>query len=93
MELAKVIGNMVATRKVENVEGVRFMVIQPINHKLEARGEPIIASDATQAGPGDIVYWVQGREAALALPQTFNPSDAAIVGIVDDVYVEETDRK
>ena len=88
MELAKVLGTVVATRKVENVDGFKFLVIQPVDHEMKPRGEPIIAADGTaQAGPGELVYWVQGREAALAFPTWFNPCDAGIVGIVDDVHV------
>ena len=46
-------------------------------------------ADGSRAGEGDIVWWVGGREAALALPETFVPVDAAVVGIVDAVYPEE----
>jgi microcompartment protein CcmK/EutM len=87
MELAKVIGTLVSTQKVSSLEGVKFLLVQPLDENLNETGEPGVATDAThQAGPGEIVMVESGREAAMALPQTFNPSDLSIIGIVDDVY-------
>lgn len=87
MELAKVIGNLISTQKVSSLEGVKFMIVQPLNENLESVGEAAIATDAThQAGIGELVFIESGREAAMALPQVFNPSDLSIIGIVDDVY-------
>lgn len=90
MELAKVIGNLISTQKVSSLEGVKLMIVQPLNENLEAVGEAAIATDAThQAGIGELVFIESGREAAMALPQVFNPSDLSIIGIVDDVYNAE----
>jgi microcompartment protein CcmK/EutM len=49
----------------------------------------VIAADPLQAGPGDTVEWVTGREAAMALPNMFAPVDVAIVAIVDHFWVDE----
>ena len=84
MELARVIGTVVAERKHASLDGVRLLVVQPIEAGGGDVGEPLVAADPLQAGPGDVVSWITGREAALALPETFAPVDAAIVGIVDD---------
>lgn len=89
MELARVIGTVVATQKHEGLQGVRLLVIQPHDHEGTAQGEPIVAADAVQSGVGDVVEWICGREAALALPTTFTPVDATIVAIVDDYWGEE----
>lgn len=87
MELAKVIGTLVSSHKVESFTGVKLMLVQPLNENLEPVGSAGVATDAThQAGVGEIVFIENGREAAMALPQTFNPSDLSIIGIVDDVY-------
>ena len=86
MELAKVIGRVVATIKHESLSGVRLLLIQPQNAGGEPQGEPIIAADPLQAGPGDTVAWITGREAALALPDTFSPVDCAVVAIVDHAW-------
>lgn len=86
MQLAKVIGTLVASQKYTGLEGVKFLVVQPLNKRQEPEGEPVIAADATaQAGPDMLVFIIASREAALALPVKFVPVDHAIVGIVDDV--------
>jgi ethanolamine utilization protein EutN len=85
MELARVIGTVTSTMKQEELRGVKLLVIQPLDEKLNERGKPLVAVDSTQAGVGDQVYWVGGREAALALEKNFVAVDAAIVGIVDEV--------
>ncbi len=91
MHLARVIGTVVATQKVENLEGVKLLLIQPVNEKKEAKGHPVVAVDPNvQAGPGSLVSYVIGREAMLGLPKPFAPVDAGIVGIVDDVNIEQT---
>lgn len=86
MELARVIGRVVCTEKYPTLEGIRLLVVQPVEHDETPVGEPIIAADALQAGPGDLVSWVTGREAALALPNTFAPVDCGIVEIVDHAW-------
>lgn len=86
MQLAKVIGTLVASQKYTGLEGVKFLVVQPLNKRQQPEGEPVIAADATaQAGPDMLVFIIASREAALALPVKFVPVDHAIVGIVDDV--------
>ena len=86
MELARVIGNVIATVKVPGLEGVRLLVLQPLDEAGADVDEPLVACDALQAGVGDRVSWVTGREAALALPETFVPVDATIVEIVDHAW-------
>lgn len=86
MELARVIGRVVCTRKHESLVGVRLLVVQPQEFDGAPVGDPIIAADPMQAGPGDLVSWVTGREAALALPKTYAPVDCAVVSIVDHAW-------
>jgi len=88
MDLGRVVGTVVATRKVEGLKGIKLLVVEPLNHKREVVGPRFVAVDTVRAGPGDIVNWVASREAALALEETFVPVDAAIVGLVDSVDVE-----
>jgi ethanolamine utilization protein EutN len=86
VQLARVIGTVVATRKIEGLEGIKFLIVQPLTKQQQPEGKPVVAADATeQAGPGELVFIVGSREAAQALPNTFVPVDHAIVGIVDDV--------
>lgn len=89
MILARVIGTVVATRKVKAFEGLKFMIIQPLDENIQPSGEPLVATDTQQSGPGQIVFYVASREASLPLPDPFNPSDATITGIVDSVDVQE----
>jgi ethanolamine utilization protein EutN len=88
MQFARVIGTLVATQKAEGLEGVKFMVVQPLDKHLQPEGEPAIAVDGTaQAGPGELVFVIYSREAALALPEWFVPVDLAITGIVDETDI------
>ncbi len=89
MKLGKVIGNVVCTQKDESFEGVKLLLVRPLNEKLEEIGEPLVACDTVQAGMNDIVFYEGGREAALGLENWFNPSDATIMGIVDSINIEE----
>lgn len=95
MHLAKVIGNVVATVKYEGLEGIKLLVIQPLDHNLLPGRAPLTAVDTVQAGEGDLIYFVEGREATFALEKSSVPVDAAIVGIVDNVNVASfvKDRK
>lgn len=89
MKLGKVIGSVVCTQKVDSFEGVKLLLVQPLNEKLEEKGEAIVACDTVQAGLGDTVFYEGGREAALGLENWFNPSDSTIMGIVDEVELEK----
>jgi ethanolamine utilization protein EutN len=93
MYLGRVIGTVVATTKYEGLEGAKLLVVAPLNHRMEAAGEPQVAVDTVRAGRGDLVYLVGSREAALALDPWFVPVDAAIVGIVDQLDAEGTTQK
>ena len=86
MKFARVIGTVVATQKAEGLEGVKLLVVQPLDEGRAPQGDPQIAADATaQAGPGELVFVVASREAAQALPVIFVPVDLAITGIIDEV--------
>ena len=87
MQLGRVTGTVVATMKVDGLEGVRFLVVQPLDDEQQPTGRAVVAADAVHmAGPGELVYFVASREAAEALEPRFVPIDHAIVGIVDEVY-------
>jgi ethanolamine utilization protein EutN len=95
MKFGRVIGTVVATRKYDDLEGVKFLVVQPLDENARSpEGEPVIAADATaQAGPGELVFMVASREGAQALPEVFVPVDLAITGIVDEVDIERGARR
>jgi microcompartment protein CcmK/EutM len=86
MQLARVTGTVVASVKVAGLEGVKLLLVQPLDRRQRPKGNQVVAADAVHmAGPGELVYIVASREAAQALPETFVPVDHAIVGIVDAV--------
>jgi ethanolamine utilization protein EutN len=94
MKFGRVIGTVVATRKYEDLEGIKFLVVQPLDEELNPKGRPTIAADATaQAAPGELVFMVASREGAQALPEIFVPVDLAITGIVDEVEIERGPRR
>jgi len=88
MKLGEVIGTVVASHKVDSLEGVKLLYVQPLDENGKPAGEPVVACDTVQAGVGDRVLFEGGREAALALPNWFNPSDASVMAIVDSAESE-----
>jgi len=90
MHLGRVVGTVVATMKAEGLEGVKFLVVQPLDKHQRDAGKPVVAADAVaMAGPGELVYYVASREAAEAMQERFVPVDHAIVGLVDHVALAE----
>ncbi len=88
MNLARVIGNVWATRKDANFEGAKLLVLQPVNDALQASAAPLVAVDTVGAGVGETVFYVTAREAVLAYKRDLDhltPCDAAIVGIVESI--------
>jgi microcompartment protein CcmK/EutM len=85
MKLGRIIGSVMCTQKDPALEGIKLLLLQPVDEGLKEYGDPIVACDTVQAGPGDIVLFEGGREAALALANWFNTSDATVMAIVDRV--------
>jgi ethanolamine utilization protein EutN len=88
MLFGRVKGSAVCTLKYPGTEGLKLLVVQPLNKRLEPVGALQVAADVVDAGPGDLCVMVRSREAALALPDVkFVPVDLALVGVVDDLDV------
>ena len=83
MQLARVVGDVVATRKDENLTGLKLLVLQPLAADGSAAGRALVAVDASGAGVGETVFFVRGKEASLPFYPNQVPVDAGIVGIVD----------
>ena len=77
------IGDVVITRKDENLAGIALLVLQPIAADGSNVGRTLVAVDAMGAGVGEIVFFVRGKEASFPFYPTEVPTDAGIVGIVD----------
>jgi len=89
MDIARVIGTIVATQKTPALEGCTLCILQPLNEKLESAGAPLVATDATnRRGRNEIVYYVASGDAVYTGPQGEDlPVDAAIIGIVDSIHL------
>lgn len=88
MNLARVIGTLVATIKYPGLDGIKFLIVQPLDKYQQPIGKALVAADGVaMAGRGDLVTIVASREATLTLPERFVPVDHAITSIVDDVVV------
>src|SRR6266850_2201795 len=83
MQLAKVIGDVVVTRKDENLAGISLLVLQPIAADGSNIGRTLVAVDAVGAGVGETVFFVRGKEASFPFYPPEVPADAGVVGIVD----------
>ena len=83
MQLARVIGDVVMTRKDEHLNGIKLLLVQPLTAEREPAGRPLVAVDSVGAGVGEEVFFVRGKEASLPFYPAEPPVDAGIVGIVD----------
>jgi len=83
MQLARVIGEVVATIKDPNLAGLKLLVLQPMTAAGEPAGRTLVALDSVGAGVGENVFFVRGREAAFPFYPGEPPADASIIGIVD----------
>jgi ethanolamine utilization protein EutN len=93
MLLGRVIGQVVTCVTMPGMEGVPLLIVQPLDKRMKPKGKSIVAADATRmAGPGELIAYEGGREAAMALDTTFVPVDHAIIAIVDGTnYLEPED--
>ncbi|MCB1069948.1 MAG: EutN/CcmL family microcompartment protein [Kiritimatiellae bacterium] len=89
MMIGKVIGQVVPCVIYHGLEGVPLLLVQGLDKQGQPKGTPIVAADATRmAGPGELIYYEGGREAAMALEITFVPVDHAIIGIIDGLNID-----
>lgn len=89
MLLGRVKGTAVCTVKYPGTEGLKLLIVQPLDKHLRPLGALQVAADVVQAGVGDLCVMVRSREAALSMPEVkFVPVDLALVGIVDELEVK-----
>jgi microcompartment protein CcmK/EutM len=88
MFLARVIGTVVSTHKEPRAEGLRFLVVEKLDPtSMAGKQDYLVAMDAVDAGVDEVVLCVAGSAARLTAATDGRPTDAAIIGIVDDVDV------
>jgi ethanolamine utilization protein EutN len=90
MDLARVIGTVVATRRDPAFEHLKLAVVQPLDRNLKASGDPIVAVDALNRTRGDLVYIVRSGDAMFACRMDkLVPTDCAIGGLVDTAHISD----
>lgn len=88
MNLGKVIGTVVATRKEASMDGLKFLLVQHLDHELKPTGSQVVAADAVGAGPGEMVLVATGSSARQTAATDKRPCDAVIMAIVDSWSVD-----
>ncbi len=83
MQLARVIGTIVATVKNDSLEGRTLLIVQSLDATLKPQGTPLVAVDSVGAGVGELVFWCRGKEASFPFKRENTPTDCTIIGIVD----------
>jgi microcompartment protein CcmK/EutM len=83
MLLAKVIGTVVASAKSERTDGLKMLILQPLDLEAQAKGAYVVAFDSVGAGEGEVVLYVTGSSARMTESTENRPADATIFAIVD----------
>jgi microcompartment protein CcmK/EutM len=90
MQIARVVGTVVATQKHPKFEGAKLLLVQPVALDDSPRGAPLLAVDSVGAGVHEkVLIVIEGRAAGEALGRKGAPVDAAIIGIIDQVDIHE----
>lgn len=90
MQIAQVVGDVVATMKDAGLAAHKLLLLQPVTPDHLPTGRTLVAADSVGAGVGEFVFFVRGREASFPFLPAMPPVDACIVGIVDSWHVEDT---
>lgn len=94
MRIGKIIGTLVSTRKDPKLEGLKLLLVQPVDAKTGTlKDDYIVAVDTVQAGFSDDVIVVQGSSARMADGMEDKPVDASIIGIIDNINIDKTGAK
>lgn len=96
MLIARVIGEVVATRKHASHEGLKLLLVQPLNLDGSDRGDAVVAVDSVDAGVGDrVLLTVEGYSARSAVGRLQTPIEMAVLGVIDhvDLLPEVSDSK
>ena len=88
MLVVKVVGNVVASQKVDGIVGHKLLLVQPLDPKGAPKGNPLVATDAVGAGPGEWALVCQGSSARMTPVSEGRPVDAVVIGIIDQVMFE-----
>ena len=87
--MGKVVGKVWSTRKEGRITGLKLLIVQPLDHMQKPYGNIIVAGDQIGAGIGELVVVVQGSSARTAIPEQELPIDAVVIGIIDNIELDE----
>jgi ethanolamine utilization protein EutN len=90
MILGRVVGTVVASAKNPTLDGIKLLIVQPIGRDGADKGNAVVALDSVGAGAGETVYWCRGREASFPFLPVEVPTEATIVGIVDEIHLAKS---
>ena len=93
MQLARVIGTVVATQKDQGLLSRKLLILEPLTSEGDRKSRPLVGVDSVGAGVGEEVFFVRGREASFPFLPDHVPPDASIVGIVDHWSVESISKR
>jgi ethanolamine utilization protein EutN len=89
MLFGKVVGKVWSTRKESRITGLKLLIVQPLDQSQKPYGNILIAGDQIGAGIGELVVVVQGSSARTAIPEQELPVDAVVIGIIDNIELDE----
>ncbi len=89
MFIGRVVGTVWATKKTENLDNLRFLVVHPVNLNKAPNTDIVVVADRLGAGPGELVMCAYGHAARTAVGDTNQSIEAAVVGIIDSVDIDE----
>lgn len=92
MQLAKVIGTVVSTRKETSLNGLKLLMVRPLDEQGNETGNPLVAADAVGAGPEEVVLIAAGSSARQTQQTKERPVDAVVMAIVDSWSIEGQTR-
>ena len=86
MQLARVTGTVVSTRKEQRIEGIKFLLLEKIDAAtMEGKKDYVVAMDSVGAGIGEVVFYASGSSSRMTTVTDGKPSDAATIAIVDAI--------
>jgi ethanolamine utilization protein EutN len=92
MQLGRVVGTVVCPIKDARLVGQKLLIVQPIDRHGRDKGRKLVALDSVGAGAGETIYWCRGKEASFPFLPDEVPTEATIVGIVDEINLAAKEK-
>jgi len=92
MQLARVVGTVVSTRKEQSINGLKLLVVRPLDEEGRESGNAIVSADAVGAGLDEVVLIAAGSSARQTVTTDKRPVDSVVMAIVDSWYVGDAQK-